>query len=54
MNSDVISSLNIASLPFSALVTPYKRIAEYNLKLDSTDIALIDSLVLKHDKKQKK
>lgn len=54
MNSDVINSFNIASLPFSLLVTPYKRIAEYNLQLDSAGIAYIDSLVLKHDKKSKK
>ncbi len=54
MNSEVLIPFNMTSLPFSTLVTPYKRIEKYHLKLDSADIALIDSLVLKHDKKQKK
>ena len=54
MNSTVIEPFNITALPFSALITPYKRIERYQLCLDDADIALIDSLVLKHDKKQKK
>ena len=54
MNSDVLESFNITSLPFSVLVTPYKRIEKYQIELDSSDIAHRDSLVLKHDKKQKK
>lgn len=54
MNSEILEPFNITRLPFSTLVTPYKRIEEYHLQLDSTDIARIDSLVLKHDNKQKK
>ena len=54
MNSAVIEPFNITTLPFSALITPYKRIERYQLSLDDADIALIDSLVLKYDKKQKK
>ena len=54
MNSEVLEPFNITSFPFSTLVTPYKRIEKYQLNLDDSDIAFIDSLVLKHDKKQKK
>lgn len=54
LNSSVTSIFNIASLPYSVLVTPYKRIAEYDLKLDSSAVVLIDSLTQKHDKRKKK
>lgn len=51
MNSDVIETFNITSLPYTLLVTPYKRITEYGLVLDSLAAASIDSLTRKHDAK---
>ena len=54
MNSEVMEIFNITSLPYSVLVTPYKRIAEYNLPLDSTTAVTIDSLTHKHDTKNQK
>ena len=54
MNSDILEIFNITSLPYSVLVTPYKRIAEYNLPLDSVTAATIDSLTHKHDTKNQK
>ena len=53
MNSEVIESFNITSLPYSVLVTPYKRISDYEMKLDSLTAASIDSLTHKHDTKNK-
>lgn len=49
MNSDVVETFNITSLPFSLLVTPYKRITEYGLVVDSLAAVMIDSLTQKHD-----
>lgn len=49
MNSDVLQTFNITSLPYSVLVTPYKRIAEYEVTLDSLTAARIDSLTHRHD-----
>lgn len=54
MNSDKFSFFNTTSLPYSILVTPKRYVREYGLELDSADIDLINSLVLKQDKKQKK
>lgn len=48
LNSDVVSTFNLTSLPYSILVTPYKRISEYGLELDEKGFALIESLVEKH------
>ena len=49
MDGEIMESFNITSLPYSVLVTPYKRIAEYDLPLDSMAGVLIDSLTHKHD-----
>ncbi len=54
MNSEILETFNIRTLPYSVLVTPYKRVSEYNLKLDSSAVALIDSLTQKHDNKNDK
>lgn len=54
MNSEITEIFNISSLPYSVLVTPYKRISEYDLQLDSVSIALIDSLTYRHDNKTQK
>jgi hypothetical protein len=48
LNSDIASIFNLTSLPYSILVTPYKRISEYGLELDEKGFALIESLVEKH------
>ena len=47
--SEVLESFNITSLPYSIIVTPYKRIAEYDITLDSITAAKIDSLTHRHD-----
>ena len=49
MNSEILETFNITSLPYSVLVTPYKRIAEYEVTLDSLTAARIDSLTHRHD-----
>ena len=49
MNSEILETFNITSLPYSVLVTPYKRIAEYEVTLDSLAAARIDSLTHRHD-----
>lgn len=54
MNSEIMETFNITSLPYSVLVTPYKRIAEYDLPLDSMAGVLIDSLTYKHDTRNQK
>ncbi len=54
MNSEITEIFNISSLPYSVIVTPYKRISEYDLQLDSVSIALIDSLTYRHDNKTEK
>ena len=54
MASDVLESFNITSLPYSVIITPYKRIAEYNVKLDSLTAMKIDSLTHKHDNRNEK
>ena len=54
MNSDILEIFNITSLPYSVLITPYKRIAEYDLPLDSVTALTIDSLTHKHDTKNQK
>lgn len=54
MNSKVLEGFNITSLPYSVLLTPYKRIAEYDLTLDSLTAVLIDSLTHRHDTKNEK
>lgn len=54
MASDVLESFNITSLPYSVIVTPYKRIAEYNVKLDSLTAMKIDSLTHRHDTRNEK
>ena len=54
MNSDVLQTFNITSLPYSVLVTPYKRIAEYEVTLDSLTAARIDSLTHRHDTKNER
>ena len=54
MNSEAMEIFNITSLPYSVLVTPYKRIVEYNLPLDSITAATIDSLTHKHDTRNQK
>ena len=48
LNSDIVNTFNLTSLPYSILVTPYKRISEYGLELDEKGFALIESLVEKH------
>lgn len=47
-NSELANKLNIKSLPFSILVTPYQRIIRFDLKLDEAG-SLIDSLATKYD-----
>lgn len=54
MNSEILEIFNITSLPYSVLVTPYKRIADYDVPLDSVTAATIDSLTCKHDAKNQK
>ena len=54
MNSDVLETFNITSLPYSVLVTPYKRVAEYEITLDSLAAARIDSLTHRHDTRNEK
>ena len=54
MNSDVLETFNITSLPYSVLVTPYKRVAEYEITLDSLTAARIDSLTHRHDTRNEK
>ena len=54
MNSEILETFNIASLPYSVLVTPYKRIAEYGLTLDSLTALAIDTLTHKHDTRNQK
>ena len=54
LNSDILTTFNIRTLPYSVLITPYKRISEYNLRLDSVAVALIDSLTQKHDARNEK
>ena len=54
MNSEILETFNLTSLPYSMLLTPYKRIAEYDLSLDSLTAVLIDSLTHKHDTKNDK
>ena len=52
MNSETLESFNIVKLPYSVLVTPYKRISEYGISLDSITTARIDSLTHRHDVKE--
>lgn len=52
MNSETLESFNIVTLPYSVLVTPYKRISEYGIRLDSLTTARIDSLTHRHDVKE--
>ena len=54
MASEVLESFNITSLPYSVIVTPYKRIAEYGVALDSLTAMRIDSLTHKHDTRNEK
>ena len=54
MNSEVLEPFNIPTLPFSVLLTPYKRTERYLFSIDSVDVAFIDSLTLVHDKRIKR
>lgn len=54
MASEVLESFNITSLPYSVIVTPYKRIANYDITLDSITAVKIDSLTHKHDTRNEK
>ena len=54
MASEVLESFNITSLPYSVIVTPYKRIVEYDIALDSITAMKIDSLTHKHDTRNEK
>ena len=54
MYSEVMETFNTTSLPYSVLLTPYKRITEYDLTLDSLAAVLIDSLTHRHDTKNEK
>jgi hypothetical protein len=54
MASEVLESFNISSLPYSVIVTPYKRIAEYGVALDTLTAMRIDSLTHKHDTRNEK
>ncbi len=54
MNCEILETFNITSLPYSVLVTPYKRIAEYGLTLDSLTALSIDTLTHKHDTRNQK
>ncbi len=54
INSEVTATINVGKLPYSLLVTPYKRISVYGLLPDSSGIALIDSLTIAHAKKTRK
>ena len=54
MASQVLESFNITSLPYSVIVTPYKRIVEYDIALDSITAMKIDSLTYKHDTRNDK
>ena len=51
-SSDIISKFKIKSLPYSILVNPYQRIIRLDVDLEK-DIAVIDSIVTKHDKSVK-
>ena len=54
ISSEVTATINIGKLPYSILVTPYKRISACGLQPDSSGIALIDSLTTAHAKKTRK
>ncbi len=51
--SPLASQFNIKSLPFTMLVSPYQRILEYDVAMDSI-AAHIDSLARNYDKNQEK
>ena len=48
---DIVKKLNIETLPFSILVTPYQRISKYNISIGET-AHLIDSLATKYDEQE--
>lgn len=52
-SSGVLEKFNIASLPFSMLVTPYQRISKYDISIGECS-HYIDSIVTKHDKNEEK
>lgn len=54
MASEILESFNITSLPYSVIVTPYKRIADYDIALDSITAAKLDSLTHRHDTRNAK
>ena len=54
MSSEILESFNITSLPYSVIVTPYKRIADYDIALDSITAAKLDSLTHRHDTRNAK
>ncbi len=51
-NAEILNGFNVASLPFSILVSPYQRINKYNVSIAS-DSAYIDSLVVKYRTEEK-
>ena len=51
-NSEIAKKFKIASLPYSVLVNPYQRIIRIDVDLEK-DIAVIDSIVTRHDKSVK-
>lgn len=52
LNSSTLNSFNIDTLPYSVLITPYKRITEYNFKLDNRAAEYLDSLTRAHDRRR--
>ena len=53
MNSALINKFNIKSLPHTMLVSPYLRVTQYNVNLDSI-ATHVDSLANRYDKEQER
>ncbi|MBE6298141.1 MAG: DUF4369 domain-containing protein [Bacteroidales bacterium] len=49
--SELVQKLNIGTLPYSLLLTPYQRIIRYNVSITG-DAHFIDSITTKHDRQQ--
>lgn len=48
-SSEIANKFNIKSLPYSVLVNPYQRIIRVDVDIEN-DVAIIDSIVIKHEK----
>lgn len=49
--SELVQKLNIGTLPYSVLLSPYQRIIRYNVSI-TDDAHFIDSITAKHDRQQ--